>query len=143
MSLNVKDPEAHRLAQAIAQATGETMTRAVTEALRERYERLQRRDPETLAADIRAIAKRAAAHIKRPYLDHAELLYDEHGLPKCLPIPSKGAVALGRLDGLKGGKARTAKLTAEQRRELARKAVKRQVGQGQEKAQQKDLHDKT
>ena len=82
VSLNVKDPEAHRLAQAIAQATGETMTRAVTEALRERYERLQRRDPEILAADIRAIAKRAAAHIKRPYLDHAELLYDEHGLPK-------------------------------------------------------------
>ena len=82
MSLNVKDPEAHRLAQAIAQATGETMTRVVTEALRERYERLQRRDPETLAADIRAIAKRAAAHIKGPYLDHAELLYDEHGLPK-------------------------------------------------------------
>ena len=81
-TLNVKDPEAHRLAQAIAQATGETMTRAVTEALRERYERLQRRDPEALAADIRAIAKRAAAHIKRPYLDHAELLYDEHGLPK-------------------------------------------------------------
>jgi antitoxin VapB len=82
VSLNVKDPEAHRLAQAIAQATGETMTRAVTEALRERYERLQRRDPEMLAADIRAIAKRAAAHIKRPYRDHAELLYDEHGLPK-------------------------------------------------------------
>jgi antitoxin VapB len=78
MSLNVKDPEALRLAQ----ATGETMTRAVTEALRERYERLQRRDPETLATDIRAIAKRAAAHIKRPRLDHAELLYDEHGLPK-------------------------------------------------------------
>ena len=81
-SLNVKDPEAHRLAQAIAQATGETMTRAVTEALRERYERLHRRDPDTLAADIRAIANRAAAHIRRPYLDHAELLYDEHGLPK-------------------------------------------------------------
>jgi len=33
------------------------------------------------------------------------------------------AVALGRLGGLKGGKARTARLTAEQRRELARKAV--------------------
>jgi antitoxin VapB len=82
LSLNVKDSEAHRLAQAIAQATGETMTRAVTEALRERYERLQKRDPEALSADIRAIAKRAAAHIKRPYLDHAELLYDEHGLPK-------------------------------------------------------------
>ena len=35
-----------------------------------------------LAADIRAIAKRASVHIKRPYLDHAEFLYDEHGLPK-------------------------------------------------------------
>lgn len=82
MSLNVKDPEAHRLAQAIAQETGETLTLAVMEALRERYERLHKRDPETLAADIRAIAKRASAHIKRPYLDHAEFLYEEHGLPK-------------------------------------------------------------
>lgn len=33
------------------------------------------------------------------------------------------AVALGRLGGLKGGKARLAKLTPEERRELARKAV--------------------
>lgn len=82
MSLNIKDPEAHRLAQAIAHATGETMTHVVTEALRERYERIQKRDPQALAADIRAIAERASAHIRRPYPDHAELLYDEHGLPK-------------------------------------------------------------
>jgi len=81
-SLNVKDPEAHRLAQAIAQETGETITRAVTKALRERYERLHKRNAETLAADIRAIADRSAAHIKGPYLDHAEYLYDERGLPK-------------------------------------------------------------
>ncbi len=33
------------------------------------------------------------------------------------------AVALGRLGGLKGGKARIAELTPEERRELARKAV--------------------
>jgi hypothetical protein len=33
------------------------------------------------------------------------------------------AVALGRLGGLKGGPARAAKLTAEQRSEFARKAV--------------------
>ena len=81
-SLNVKDPEAHQLALAIAQQTGETLTRAVTQSLRERYERLQRHDAEALAADIRAIAKRASANIKRPYLDHAEFLYDQHGLPK-------------------------------------------------------------
>lgn len=83
MSLNIKDPEAHRLAQAIAQVTGETMTRVVTEALRERYRSLEKRDAEALIADIRAISDRAASRIKkRSYLDHAELLYDEHGLPK-------------------------------------------------------------
>jgi antitoxin VapB len=82
MSLNVKDPEAHRLAQAIAKETGETLTRAVTESLRERYERLQRRRGKATVEELRAIAKRASAQVKRPYLDHAELLYDEHGLPK-------------------------------------------------------------
>lgn len=35
------------------------------------------------------------------------------------------AVALGRLGGLKGGKARAAKLTAKQRSEIARKAAKK------------------
>ena len=34
------------------------------------------------------------------------------------------AVALGRLGGLKGGKARAAKLTAKQRTEIARKAAR-------------------
>jgi len=82
LSLNIKDPEAHRLAQAIAQETGETMTRAVTEALRERYERLQRRHNKASVEELLAIAARAAAYVKRPYADHAELLYDEHGLPK-------------------------------------------------------------
>ena len=80
--LNIKDSEAHRLAQAIARETGETMTHVVTQALREAYERLPRRDPDSIAADIRAIADRAASQIRRPYVDHAELLYDERGLPK-------------------------------------------------------------
>ena len=34
------------------------------------------------------------------------------------------AVALGRLGGLKGGKARASKLTSEERREIARKAAR-------------------
>jgi hypothetical protein len=38
------------------------------------------------------------------------------------------AVALGRLGGLKGGKARASKLTPEQRRESARKAAKARWG---------------
>jgi hypothetical protein len=38
------------------------------------------------------------------------------------------AVALGRLGGLKGGKARFAKLTPEERREIAQKAAKARWG---------------
>ena len=82
MSLNIKDPEAHRLAQAIARATGETMTRVVTEALRQRLATIERRRTRASVEELLAIADRAAAHVKRPYPDHAELLYDEHGLPK-------------------------------------------------------------
>jgi antitoxin VapB len=81
MTLNIKDPEAHRLAQAIAKATGETMTRIVTEALKERYERLENRGKASVD-ELLAVARRASAHVKRPYLDHAEFLYDERGLPK-------------------------------------------------------------
>lgn len=81
-SLNVKDPEAHRLALAIARQTGETMTRAVTEALRERYQRLHERQGKASVEELLEIAGRAAVHVKRPYMDHAELLYDEHGLPR-------------------------------------------------------------
>jgi hypothetical protein len=42
------------------------------------------------------------------------------------PIESKNpaAVALGRLGGLKGGKARAKKLSAKRRREIALKAIK-------------------
>ena len=82
MSLNIKDPEAHHLAQAISKVTGESMTRIVTAALRERYERLQKRTGKASAEELRGIAARAAAHVKRPYVDHAELLYDKYGLPK-------------------------------------------------------------
>lgn len=82
MSLNIKDPEAHRLAKAVAKETGETMTRAVTQALRERLERLQKRKGKATFEELMAIADSCAVLVKRPYLDHAELLYDEHGLPK-------------------------------------------------------------
>ncbi len=81
-TLNIKDPEAHRLAAAIAQETGETMTHVVTEALRERFERLPSRQRKASVDELRAIAQRAAGSVKRPYLDHADLLYDDLGLPR-------------------------------------------------------------
>jgi antitoxin VapB len=81
-TLNIKDPEAHRLAAAIAQETGETMTRVVTEALRERFERLPSRQRKASVQELRAIAQRAAGSLKEGYVDHAEFLYDKRGLPK-------------------------------------------------------------
>lgn len=82
MSLNIKDPEAHRLAQAISRATGESMTSVVKEALRERFDRIERQKGQASVEELLAIADRAAVHVKRPYVDHAEFLYDENGLPK-------------------------------------------------------------
>lgn len=81
-TLNIKDPEAHRLATAIAQQTGETMTRVVTEALRERFERLASRRKKASKEELLAIANKFAALVKSPPIDHDEFLYDEHGLPK-------------------------------------------------------------
>ena len=83
MSLNIKDPEAHELAQRLAEETGETMTAAVKSALRERLERVRRdRKRDGLLADIHALSGRAAAALQGPPIDHAEMLYDEKGLPK-------------------------------------------------------------
>ena len=41
MSLNIKNPETHRLARDLALLTGETVTEAVTVAVRERLERIR------------------------------------------------------------------------------------------------------
>jgi antitoxin VapB len=81
-TLNIKDPEAHRLAAAIAKETGETMTRVVTEALRERFGRLPSRQHKASIEELRAIARRAGGSSKRTHVDHGAYLYDERGLPK-------------------------------------------------------------
>jgi antitoxin VapB len=81
--LNIKDPEAHKLAQALAKETGETLTAAVTQALRERLAavRRRRRRDKTLAA-LMEIGKRGREIFTGSSVDHAEMLYDENGLPK-------------------------------------------------------------
>lgn len=78
----MKDPEAHRLALAIAQSTGETITRVVTEALRVRYEEIQKRKSRASIEELTAIAERISQHCQGPYIDHSSMLYDEHGLPQ-------------------------------------------------------------
>jgi antitoxin VapB len=84
MSLNIKNAEAHRLAQELAQLTGESLTTAVTLALRERLERTRGSVQRPLAERLLRIGQDCAARLKEPYrsVDHGELLYDEMGLPK-------------------------------------------------------------
>ena len=83
MALNIKNREAERLARELAEATGENITQAVTQALREQLIRKTGRVRDvTLREDIRRIQERVA---QLPVLDDRspdEIVgYDEHGLP--------------------------------------------------------------
>lgn len=84
MSLNIKNEETHRLANELARATGESMTVAVTEAIRERLERVRRKPKKDLAEQLMEIARDCGKRWKEPYksMDIDDLLYDEKGLPK-------------------------------------------------------------
>ena len=81
--LNIKDPQAHKLAQALAKETGETLTAAVTEAIRERLETVRRRHKrDKTLATLMEIGKRGREIFTSPPVDHAQMLYDDNGLPK-------------------------------------------------------------
>ena len=82
MSLNIKNAEAHALAVRVAQATGESLTEAVTVALRERLARLE--FPGALEQELLALGRDCAARLKEPWrsADYADLLYDDKGLPR-------------------------------------------------------------
>jgi antitoxin VapB len=84
MSLNIKNEKTHKMAQELARLTGESMTVAVNEAIRERLERVRGNSKSSLAERLVEIGKECAAHLKEPYksMDIDELLYDEKGLPK-------------------------------------------------------------
>ncbi len=83
-SLNLKNPEAHRLAAELAALTGESMTAAVIGAMELRLEAERRKKAtKTTAERILAFAERFSKGL-RPGLssaDHADL-YDESGIPK-------------------------------------------------------------
>ena len=83
MSLNIKNEEAHRLARELARATGESMTTAVSEAIRERLERVRGNSREDLAERILKIGRECAAHIKKSRKSMAiDALCDEKGMFK-------------------------------------------------------------
>ncbi len=83
MALSIKHPEADRLARELAAHTGESLTDAVLQALRERLVRERgRTSAPRLRDELRAIGERCAA---LPVLDPRspdEILgYEENGLP--------------------------------------------------------------
>ena len=84
MALNIKNDQTQRLVKQLTTLTGETMTEAVTEAVRERLERVRSQQGAGLADHLLAIGKDCAAHLREPFrsTDHGELLYDEQGLPR-------------------------------------------------------------
>jgi antitoxin VapB len=84
MSLIIKTKEAQRLARELPTLTGESVTSAVTQALRKRLDRVRQERNGGLADRLLAIGKDCAARLEEPFrsIDHGNLFYDEHGLPR-------------------------------------------------------------
>ena len=85
MSLNIKNDATCLLARDLARLTGETMTGAITVALRERLAREKcGRDASARIEALLAIGRRCALSLAPgpSAVEHGDLLYDEQGLPK-------------------------------------------------------------
>lgn len=82
--LNIKNAEAHILASELATLTGESLTEAVTTALRERLERERKaREREAKIERLLELGREIRAHMREPVSseDHNDLYDPETGLP--------------------------------------------------------------
>lgn len=83
MALNIKDPETDKLARQLATATGESVTIAVRNALREKIDRLPKRAANSRFDELMAIGRRFAALKDVDPRSADEILgYDKDGLPQ-------------------------------------------------------------
>jgi antitoxin VapB len=86
MALNIKNEETCALVQELAHLTGENLTEAITQSVRERLVRTKHRKKveEGMVEKLMRIARESAPLWKEPFKStpHGELLYDEKGLPK-------------------------------------------------------------
>ena len=84
MPLNIRSLETEELANALAKLTGETKTEAVTQALRERIQRVRRaRAKRRLADELDEIALHCSTLPVRDTRSADEIMgYDENGLPR-------------------------------------------------------------
>lgn len=83
MALNIKNEETHRLVLALAEETGESLTEAVTVAVRERLESLQRRQRRReVVQAVREIQEFVERLPDRDTRAAEEIIgYDDRGLP--------------------------------------------------------------
>lgn len=83
MPLNIKNPQADRLARRLAERTGETITQAVVKALEERLQREEgRRTAPSLKDELLAIARRCSALPDLDTRSADEIIgYDDDGIP--------------------------------------------------------------
>ena len=82
MALSIKTEEADRLAREIADVTGETLTEAVTKALRERLDRVQPRSPIDIAQRLDRLSLEYSTYPVADDRTADEIIgYDENGLP--------------------------------------------------------------
>lgn len=84
MALNIQNTETEKLAETLAQLTGESTTEAVTRALQDRLARLRREGTgKRLADELDEIAQRCARlPVRDPRTADEILGYDELGLPR-------------------------------------------------------------
>lgn len=85
VGLNIKNQETERLIAELARLEGRSKTAVVTEAVREKLERMRLGKRETSLSDrLLAIGRDCASRLDAETLalDHGEYLYDELGLPK-------------------------------------------------------------
>lgn len=85
MGLNIKNEATHKLIRELADLTGESQTAAVTEAVKEKLERIRREEaPGSVSARLLAIGKDYARRFGPfdPAKDPTDFLYDENGLPR-------------------------------------------------------------
>lgn len=84
MGMNIKNDEAHRLAQELSSLTGESLTVAVTKALRDRLAKVRKQQGGGVAQRLIEIGEECRPLVREPYrsVPHGDLLYDDKGLPK-------------------------------------------------------------
>ncbi len=82
-SMNIKNEETTRLAHELARLTGENLTTAVTEAVRERLDRVKH-ERHTRYERALALAEEISSHMSEAEkaFDYDAWLYDDRGLPR-------------------------------------------------------------